>query len=106
MEVAEASFMTVMFLMSLGFIPMMARLDDGIPSMMYSGVELAPREPTPWMVIETELSPATPDDERTDRPATCPCRASRAEDEGAFFRISDLTVATDPTREPSFLAEP
>ena len=95
-----------MVLMSLGFIAMMERLEEGIPSMMNKGVELAPREPTPWSVMDTLLSPATPPVVKTERPATCPCSWSRAEDEGAFLMVSELTVETDPTREPTFLAEP
>jgi len=68
--VADASLSTVTDLMSLGFIAIIARLDEAIPSITYKGVELAPSEPTPCRRMLTALSPASPDEDNTLRPET------------------------------------
>ena len=95
-----------MLSISLGFIAMIERLEEGIPSITYRGALLVPKEPTPWRVMDTALSPATPEEVSTDRPATCPWSWSSAEDEGAFLRVSEFTVSTEPTSELTLFDEP
>ena len=105
MAVLEASFRTVTLAMSAGFKALNTSYVMGLPSSINRGVTPAEIELIPRMRIDADAV-GSPEDDSTDNPAICPCKASVKFAVGIFWILSALIVATDPVTEPSFFAEP
>jgi len=82
-----------------------APLEIGAPSNINKGSLEELIEPIPRKRIETP-SLGSPEEVKTCKPATCPCRASAKFALGLLAIFSDFTAATEPTMEPNFLALP
>ena len=103
--VAEASFMTVMFSMSLAFSAVKIDEGTGLPSSTNRGSVPALIEFTPRIRIEI-VSLGSPEFDHTCSPAICPWRASPTLAVGAFWSSFAPTVVAEPVMEEIFLAEP
>src|SRR5690606_2270444 len=104
-EVAAASFNTVILSQSSGFVDTIDPASTGIPSTTKSGVELAPNEPEPCKRIDC-VADGSPLDVSTDNPGTRPWRASKALAVGLPSISLDVTVVFDPRRVPIAVPDP